>query len=160
MDFGSDFDGKTFYFATRESSLQDPRYRYRYNEPEVDFSGKKDNRTTYFINSEYFSEKLGMPSEYFGKYISGRLSCASGFDSNKNCLLFRGEFTQEQIKKFFFEFIVNYKICENCDYPEPVLQKNDKKILIKHCESCGHNSQVKCKANDKAYDFIDKRIKK
>ena len=37
--------------------------------------------------------------------------------------------------------------------------ENEKKILIKHCESCGTDSIINCKSTDKSYDFIDKKIK-
>lgn len=160
MDFGFDSsDGRTFYFATKESSLVDPQYRYRYDEPIITVSGKKGNQTTYFENSEYFAEKIRMPSEYFTKYIAGRLSCGSKFDSDKKCQTFRGDFTFDKIREYLFEFVKNYLICNNCDYPETFLQKNKNRILIKHCESCGTESNVNCKSIDKAYDFIDKKIK-
>ncbi len=161
MNFGS-FDScsddRTFYFATRETSLQDPNYRYRYKEPVINIIGKKGNKTTYFENSEYFSGVLEIPSEFFAKFIAGRLSCPFSFDNDKKCQTFKGEFTVEQIKKFLLEFVVNYKICKNCDYLEAVIQKNEKKILIKQCNSCGHQSEINYKATDKAYDFIVKKI--
>ena len=84
FDFSSNgFDNKTFYFATNENSLLDPDYRYRFNEPIISISGKKGNRTTYFENSEYFAEITRRPSEYFAKYIAGRLSCSNKFDIQK-----------------------------------------------------------------------------
>lgn len=155
----SNSDDKTFYWATKESALTDPNYRYKYLEPIITVNGKKGNRTTYFENSEYYAEKLRVPSEYFSKYIGGRLSCPVSVDSDKNCQTFKGEFSQEQIKNYFFEFIKNYSLCANCDYPETVLAKNNKKVLIKHCESCGTDTIVNYKSIDKAYDFIDKKIK-
>lgn len=167
MDFGFGFssgssdisDGRTFYFATKETALADLNYRYRYLEPDIEVIGKKGNRMTYLKNSEYFAEKLRVPSEYFSKYIGGRLSCPSSFDSVRNCQTFKGEYTIEQIKNYLFEFIKNYSLCIGCDYPETVLAKNEKKILIKHCESCGTDSIVNYKSTDKSYDFIDKKIK-
>ncbi len=163
MNFGfnsfGNSDNKTFYFATKESFLSDTEYRYRYNEPVISVTGKKGNRTTFFENSDYFAQILRMPSEYFAKYMAGRLSCSASFDSAKNCETFKGEFSQEQIKTYFFEFVKNYSICTQCDYPETVLAKNTKKLLIKHCESCGTDSIINCKSIDKAYDFIDRKIK-
>jgi translation initiation factor 2 beta subunit (eIF-2beta)/eIF-5 len=167
MDFGftgfgssSDIsDGRTFYFATKDTALADLNYRYRYLEPDIEVIGKKGNRMTYLKNSEYFAEKLRVPSEYFSKYIAGRLSCPSSFDSVRNCQTFKGEYTIEQVKNYLFEFIKNYSLCIGCDYPETVLAKNEKKILIKHCESCGTDSIINCKSTDKSYDFIDKKIK-
>jgi len=152
-------DGRTFYWATKESALTDPGYRYRYFEPVITVTGKKGNRTTWLENSEYFTEILRVPSEYFAKYIGGRLSCPTSFDSNKNCQTFKGEYSLEQVKNYLFEFVKNYSLCSKCDYPETVLAKNDKKALIKHCESCGTDTVVNYKSIDKAYDFIDKKTK-
>ena len=84
MDFFGPSDNRTFYFATKDTSLTDPEYRYRYFEPIINVTGKKGNQLTSFENSEYFSEVIRLPSEYFTKYISGRLSCSSKFDTNKN----------------------------------------------------------------------------
>ncbi len=164
FNFGTGFDtdvsdNRTFYWATKETALADPQYRYRYFEPVINVTGKKGNRTTFFENSEYFAEKLRVPSEYFVKYIGGRLSCPVSFDTNKNCQTFKGEYTLELVKNYLFEFIRNYSLCSKCDYPETVLAKNDKKILIKHCESCGTDTIINSKSIDKAYDFIDKKIK-
>jgi translation initiation factor 5 len=164
FNFGSGFDtdisdNRTFYWATKESALTDVQYRYRYLEPIINVTGKKGNRTTYLENSEYYAEKLRVPSEYFAKYIGGRLSCPVSFDSNKNCQTFKGEYTFEQIKNYLFEFVRNYSLCSKCDYPETVLGKNEKKILIKHCESCGTDTIVNFKSIDKSYDFIDKKTK-
>jgi translation initiation factor 2 beta subunit (eIF-2beta)/eIF-5 len=150
---------KTFYFASKESSLSDPGYRYKYYEPEIEIIGKKGNRTTFFKNSDYYAQILKIPSQYFSKYIGGRLSCSSSFDSVKNCETFKGEFTTEQIKTYLIEFIKNYSLCEQCDLPETYLKKNEKKCLIKHCKGCENISIVNCKNIDKAYDFIDKQIK-
>ena len=158
MDFNFNSDDKTFYFATRETTLQDPTYRYRYNEPEISVIGKKGNKTTYFENSEYYSSILELPSEYFAKYMAGRLSCSHNFDNEKKCQTFKGDFSQDQIKKFFFEFVQTYKICKSCDYPEAVIEKNEKKNLIKRCNSCGNQSDINYKSIDKSYDFIVKKL--
>lgn len=152
-------DGRTFYWATKESALVDVQYRYRYLEPVITVTGKKGNRTTWLENSEYFAEKLRVPSEYFTKYIGGRLSCPVNFDSNKNCQTFKGEYTLEQIKNYLFEFVLKYSLCSKCDYPETILAKNEKKTLIKHCESCGTDTIISYKSTDKSYDFIDKKTK-
>jgi translation initiation factor 5 len=160
FDFSSNsFDNRTFYFATNENSLLDPDYRYRFNEPIITISGKKGNRTTYFENSEYFAEITRRPSEYFTKYIAGRLSCSNKFDTQKNCQTFKGEFTLEQIKNYFIEFIKIYLLCPKCDYPETVLEFDINKNVSKHCESCGENSIINPKSNDKIYDFIEKKLK-
>jgi len=159
MDFFGPSDNRTFYFATKDTSLTDPEYRYRYLEPIINVTGKKGNQLTSFENSEYFSEVIRLPSEYFTKYIAGRLSCSSKYDTNKKCQTFKGEYSQEKIKEYLFEFIKNYLLCKQCDYPEAILQKDSNKKLIKHCESCGFESIVNYKSIDKVYDFIDKKIK-
>ena len=150
---------KTFYFASRESSLLDPGYRYKYNEPEIKVIGKKGNRTTCLKNSDYYSQILKIPSQYFSKYIAGILGCKCSFDEDEKCETFKGEFTLEQIKTYLTEFIINYSLCGQCDLPETYLKKNEKKCLIKHCNGCEKSSIINSKSNDKAYDFIDKQIK-
>ena len=152
-------DDKTFYFATRDDHLNDPNFRYRFLEILISYTGKNGNRTTYFENSEYFANVIKLPSEYFGKYIGGRLSCSTRFDSEKKCQSFKGEYDYQDIKKYFMEFIISYIICPNCDYPECVLKSNEKNNLIKHCESCGEDFKVNYKSNDKAFDFIENKIK-
>lgn len=54
----SDNTSGLFYLASKESSFADPEYRYKISNPVVSISGKKGNRTTWFENSEYYSEKL------------------------------------------------------------------------------------------------------
>jgi translation initiation factor 5 len=157
--FGGPCDDRTFYFATREDHLNDPNFRYRYEEPFISYSGKNGNKTTYFENSEYFAQAIKLPSEYFAKYMSGRLSCPYKFSTEKNCQTFKGEYEYDIVKKYFFEFIQTYLMCPTCDYPECILKLEDKKNLQKHCESCGTNHKVNYKSNDKAFDFIEKKTK-
>ena len=82
-----------FYLASKEAILSDPNYRYRIAQPIITVSGKKGNRTTWFENSEYYSQKMGgCPSLFFGKYIGNKISCPSSFDKEKNCLCWKGEY--------------------------------------------------------------------
>jgi translation initiation factor 2 beta subunit (eIF-2beta)/eIF-5 len=163
MDFDFSFagpsDDRTFYFAVRDDHVNDPNFRYRYKEPIITYSGKNGNKTTFFENSEYYAEAIKLPSEYFAKYIGGRLSCPYKFDNDKKCQTFKGEYDYNDVKKYFLEFIKIYKICEPCDYPECILKLDDKKKLVKHCESCGRDVFVSYKSNDKAFDYIEKRTK-
>jgi translation initiation factor 2 beta subunit (eIF-2beta)/eIF-5 len=160
FEFSGGDGGRTFYFAVRKDHLDDSDFRYRYKEPEVEHSGKHGNKTTYFSNSEYFAEKIRLPSEYFGKYMAGRLSCPYSFDKDKNCITFKGEYSLDDVKNYFFEFVKIYVMCQPCDYPECTLRLDDKKNLIKHCESCGANQMVNFKSNDKAFQFIERELKK
>ncbi len=157
--FGVPRDDKTFYFAIREDHLADSNFRYRFFDISISYSGKHGNRTTYFENSEYFAESIKLPSEYFAKYIGGRLSCSTKFDTDKKCQTFKGEYDFDDIKKYFFDFIQCYVMCSQCDYPECYLKLDDKKNLTKHCQSCGQDFKVNYKSNDKAFDFIEKKTK-
>ena len=98
-----------FYLSSKESTLNDPNYRYKISPPIITVSGKKGNRTTWFENSEYYSQKMGnCPSLFFGKYIGNKISCPSNFDKEKNCLCWKGEYTKEQIEYHLKDFIKIY----------------------------------------------------
>ena len=148
-----------FYLASKESSLSDPEYRYKISNPIISVSGKKGNRTTLFENSEYFAEKIGIPSVFFGKYIGYKISCPSLIDKEKKCLGWKGEYTKEQIESYLKDFIKIYVLCPCCDYPEINLFLNDKKLIGKLCKSCGMENLIETKYMDKTYDFIQKNIK-
>ncbi len=155
--FGTNTD--LFFLASKESSLNDPNYRYKIANPIITTTGKKGNRNTWFENSEYYSEKLGVPSLFFGKYIGNKISCPSNFDKDKNCISWKGEYTQETIEQYLKDFIKIYVLCPNCDYPETDLFLGDKKLIGTLCRSCGNSSLIQAKYMDKTYDFIQKNVK-
>lgn len=160
MDWlGNNTSYDLFYMASKESALLDPEYRYKITSPVVSVGGKKGNRTTYFENSEYYSEKMGIPSVFFGKYIGNKISCPSSVDKEKKCLTWKGEYTKEQIESYLKDFIKIYVLCPNCDYPEVNLYLNDKKLIGMLCRSCGSSNFIESKFMDKTYDFIQKNIK-
>lgn len=148
-----------FYLASRESAFSDPEYRYKIDSTQINVTGKKGNRTTWFENSEYYATKLGVPSLFFGKYIGNKISCPSSFDKEKNCIGWKGEYTKEQIESHLRDFIKIYVLCVDCDYPETNLFVDDKKLIGKLCRSCGKSSLIEPKHMDKTYDFVQKNIK-
>ena len=148
-----------FYLASRDSALTDPEYRYKIASPIISVGGKKGNRSTLFENSEYYSEKLGVPSVYFGKYIGNKISCPLSIDKEKKCISLKGEYTREQIENHLKEFIKIYILCLNCDYPETDLYLDEHKSVCKLCRSCGESNLIEAKYMDKTYDFIQKNIK-
>ena len=147
-----------FYLASRESALTDPQYRYKITNPIISVGGKKGNKTTFFENSEYYSEKIGVPSIFFGKYIGNKISCPFAIDKEKKCICWKGEYTKEQIELYLKDFIKIYILCSECDYPETNLCNNNKSIE-KICRSCGSSKFIESKYMDKTYDFIQKNIK-
>lgn len=147
-----------FYLASKESSLMDSEYRYKINSPIIIVSGKQGNRTTWFENSEYFSDKMGISSIFFGKFIANKISCPSNFDKLKNCLSFKGEYSKEQIEQHLKDFLKIYVLCNTCDYPETNLLL-DKKNICMSCRSCGNITFIDPKYMDKTYDFIKKNLK-
>ena len=157
--FGSNTSGDLFYLASKESALTDPEYRYKITNPIISVGGKKGNRTTYFENSEYYSEKLGVPSIFFGKYIGNKISCPQSVDKDKKCICWKGEYTREQIETYLKDFIKIYILCPDCDYPETDLYLGENKLVSTLCRSCGKSSLVETKYMDKTYDFIQKNIK-
>lgn len=156
----SDNTSDLFYLASKESSFADPEYRYKILNPIISITGKKGNRTTWFENSEYYSEKFGVPSLYFGKYIGYKISCPSSFDKEKNCIGWKGEYTKNQIENYLKEFIKIYILCPNCDYPETDLFLENKKFISTLCRSCGNSFIIQSKHMDKTYDFILKSLEK
>jgi translation initiation factor 2 beta subunit (eIF-2beta)/eIF-5 len=148
-----------FYLASRESSLIDPEYRYKISKPIIYIIGKKGNKTTLFENSEYYSEKIGVQSIFFGKYIGNRISCPSSIDKEKNCISWKGEYTKDQIEKYLKDFIKIYILCSKCDYPETDMYLTDKKLIGLLCRSCGKSNLIESKYMDKTYDYIQKNIK-
>ena len=148
-----------FYLASRESALSDPSYRYKIDSPVIITMGKKGNRTTWFENSEYYSEKTGIPSIFFGKYIGNKISCPSSFDKDKNCIGLKGEYSRELIESHLRDFVKIYVLCVDCDYPETNLFLDDKKLIGKLCRSCGKSSLIEHKHMDKTWDFVQKNIK-
>jgi len=157
--FENNTSSDLFYLATKESALSDPEYRYRIASPIVSVGGKKGNRTTYFENSEYYAEKMGIPSTFIAKYIGNKISCPSAVDKDKKCLTWKGEYTKEQIESHLKDFIKIYVLCPNCDYPEIDLYLDDKKLIGTLCRSCGSSNLIESKYMDKTYDFIQKNIK-
>lgn len=163
--FGSNTSTDMFYLASRDSALTDPEYRYKIASPVISVNGKKGNRTTLFENSEYYSEKLGVPSVYFGKYIGNKISCPLSIDKEKKCICWKGEYTREEIENHLREFIKIYILCPDCDYPETNLhlysveQKFVGKLVGKLCRSCGASNLIEVKYMDKTYDFIQKNTK-
>ena len=147
-----------FYLASRDTSLADPQYRYKIDKPIITVVGKKGNRTTLFENSEYYGDKLGLPSSYFGKFIGNKISCPYSFDKEKGCVGWKGEYTLDIIEQLLKEFIKIYVLCSNCDYPETNLFLQKKCIGYK-CRSCGNENIIASKYMDKTYDFISKNIK-
>lgn len=148
-----------FYFASKENSLMDVMYRYQIDLPKISVCGKQGNKKTFFENSEFYANYMKIPYIYFGKYISNKMGCASNFDKEKNCLTFKGEYSQEMIIKHLTDFIKIYVLCENCDYPEIDLSTEKKKPLKKTCRSCGHVNEIENKNLDKTYDYIQKNLK-
>lgn len=159
MDWFGNTSTDLFYLASRESALTDPEYRYKIANPKVSVGGKKGNRTTLFENSDYYSEKLGVPSSFFGKYIGNKISCPSSTDKEKKCQCWKGEYSKEQIEVHLKDFIKIYILCPDCDYPETDLFLNEKKLIGLLCRSCGSSNLVEGKYMDKTYDFIQKNIK-
>lgn len=157
--FGSNSTTNLFYLASRDSTLVDPEYRYKIAKPIISVGGKKGNKTTLFENSEYYSEKLGIPSAYFGKYISNKISCPLLIDKEKKCISWKGEYTQELVESHLKDFIKIYILCPNCDYPETDIYLNEKKLLGQLCRSCGASNLIEMKYMDKTYDFIQKNKK-
>ena len=153
-------DNGMFYLASKESSLTDSEYRYKINSPIINTSGKKGNRTTLFENSEYFSEKIGLPSIFIGKFIGSKISCPSNFDKDKNCIYWKGEYSNEQIVMYLKEFLKIYVLCSNCDYPETNLFLDEKKLIGTLCRSCGNTTIISKKYMDKSYDYIQKNLSK
>ena len=159
MDWLSE-NNDLFYLASKESSLSDPGYRYKISNPIITTTGKKGNRTTWFENSEYFSEKMnGCPSIFFGKYIGNKISCPSNFDKDKNCLSWKGEYSKELIETHLKDFIKIYILCPQCDYPETNIYLDSKKLIGLECRSCGGSFLIPSKNMDKTYDFMSKNIK-
>ena len=153
-------NGEQFYLGSKELTLSDPNYRYKISQPVIKVSGKKGNRTTWFENSEYYSEKMGnCPSIFFGKYIGNKISCPSNFDKDKNCLCWKGEYSKEQIVSYLKDFIKIYILCPDCDYPETIMFLDQKKIINLNCKSCGNVFQIGTKHMDKTYDYMVKNIK-
>ena len=160
FDSNNSNNGDLFYLASKESTLSDPNYRYKIAQPIISVSGKKGNRTTWFENSEYFSQKMGdCQSLFFGKYIGNKISCPSSFDKEKNCLCWKGEYTKEQIESHLKDFIKIYILCPDCDYPETIMFLDQKKLIGLNCKSCGGTFLIGAKHMDKTYDFISKNIK-
>lgn len=155
----NNFSEDLFYLASKESSLCDPSYRYKISNPVISVGGKKGNRTTYFENSEYYAEKLGVPSIFFGKFIGNKISCPSSVDKEKKCQCWKGEYTREQIEMYLRDFIKIYILCPCCDYPETDLVLGEKKLVGMICRSCGSSSLIESKYMDKTYDFVQKNIK-
>ena len=157
--FGNNTTSDLFYLASKESALLDPEYRYKIASPTITVGGKKGNKTTYFENSEYYSEKMNIPSTFIGKYIGNKISCPSSVDKEKKCLTWKGEYTKEQIESHLRDFIKIYVLCPECDYPEVDLYLDDKKLIGTLCRSCGKSNLIESKYMDKTYDFIQKNIK-
>jgi translation initiation factor 5 len=157
--FGNNTSSNLFYLTSRESALIDQEYRYKIASPIISIGGKKGNRTTLFENSEYYSEKLGVPSVYFGKYISNKISCPLSIDKEKKCISWKGEYIREQIELYLKDFIKIYILCPSCDYPETDIYLNEQKLIGQICRSCGVSSLIEAKYMDKTYDFIQKNIK-
>ena len=148
-----------FYLASKESTMSDPSYRYKISNPVISVGGKRGNRTTYFENSEYYAEKLGVPSIFFGKFIGNKISCPSSVDKEKGCQCWKGEYSKEQIEMYLRDFIKIYILCPCCDYPETDLFLNEKKLIGLVCRSCGSSNLIEKKYMDKTYDFVQKNIK-
>lgn len=157
--FGNNTSSNLFYLASRESALTDSEYRYKIASPIISVCGKKGNRTTLFENSEYYSEKFGVPSIYFGKYISNKISCPLSIDKEKKCISWKGEYTREQIELYLKDFIKIYILCPECDYPETDLYLDTSKLVGQLCRSCGKSKLVESKYMDKTYDYIQKNTK-
>ena len=159
MDFIDNDTTDLFYLASKESSLSDPNYRYKISQIIITITGKKGNRTTWFENSEYYSQKIGCPSIFFGKYIGNKISCPSNFDKGKKCIGWKGEYAKEQIELHLKEFIKIYILCPDCDYPETNIFLNSVKKICLNCKSCGNSFTINNKYIDKTYEFISKNIK-
>ena len=161
MDFSFENDTSlnSFYLASRETSLTDTEYRYKIECPVISVCGKKGNRTTLFENSEYYAEKFGVPSTYFGKFISNKISCPLLIDKEKKCISWKGEYVREQIELYLRDFIKIYILCSKCDYPETNLYLDSSKIVCKLCRSCGNSNLIEAKYRDKTYDYIQKNTK-
>jgi translation initiation factor 5 len=152
-------DEELFYLASKETTLNDPNYRYKITKPNITTSGKKGNRVTFFENSDYYSKKMGdCSSLFFGKYIGNKISCPSYYDKQKKCVYWKGEYSTEQIKSYLKDFIKIYILCPNCDYPETIMFLNEKKLIGLECKSCGENFLIDKKYMDKTYDYIAKNI--
>jgi translation initiation factor 5 len=155
--------GNEIYLASRESSLSDPIYRYKIKGLNIKCTGRQDNWTTNFLNSEEIAKKINRPSEYFGKYIGHALSCPMKQDKEKNCLTFKGDHSGDLITKYFMEFVKIYVLCPNCDLPETKLfiqkEKDKPRGLTHSCDACGINCLVKPKSIDKTFEYIEKNTK-
>ena len=152
-------DDKLFYLASKETSLEDPNYRYKISSPIITTTGKKGNRITWFENSEYFSENMGgCPSIFFGKYIGNKISCPTYFDKDKNCIAWKGEYSKELIFNYLMNYVKIYSLCDICDFPETLLYLDEKKCIYKLCKSCGGSFLIPSKYMDKTYDYISKNI--
>ena len=151
------------YLASWETHLNDPTFRYKMKPLNIKLTGKQDNWTTLFVNSNDIARIIKRPSEHFGKYISFALSCPMKQEKEFDCLSFKGNYSNEVISKHFMDYVKIYVLCPNCDLPETKLfiqkEKDNPKGLTYNCDACGKISLVKPKSYDKAFEYIEKNTK-
>lgn len=157
-------DNYKLYLATRESSLEDPEYRYKVDRPQIRITGKDGNKFTWFENSDYYVSILGLPSILFGKHIGNKLSCPTYYDNEQKCIKWKGEYNEDMITEYLMDFAKTYNICSNCDLPELSLTLDSKKNITTVCRACGENNKISVKNKSelwyKTYENIQKHLKK
>lgn len=158
------FGRNTFYLSSNPDTFADSEYRYQIDCPVINVEGKNGNQHTWFVNSEYWSEKINVPSIIFGKYVGSRLGCATFFDKEKTCVGWKGKYSNETIIEHLTDFVHNIILCPNCDLPELDMSMRTKKILGQYCKACGFAGDIEYNGQNarwhKTYELIEKHLSK
>lgn len=135
----------------------DPFYRYKVPQLQVQIVGKGKMIKTMLLNSEEVSKALHLMPEYIPAYLGYDIGAQFKYETKKperERASISGEYTAQEISDVMAKMIKEVVLCSGCSLPELIMTYEPKKKIIRtKCDSCGKASIFR-KSNAKFLKYI------
>mmetsp|Transcript_11351 Transcript_11351/g.17154 ORF Transcript_11351/g.17154 Transcript_11351/m.17154 type:complete len:445 (-) Transcript_11351:71-1405(-) len=135
----------------------DPFYRYKVPQLQIQVVGKGKMIKTMLLNSEEVARALHLMPEYIPAYLGYDIGAQFKYETKKperERAHISGEYTSLEISNVMAKMIKEVVLCPNCSLPELIMTCDPKKKTVHtKCDSCG-KSQVFRKTNAKFLKYI------
>lgn len=135
----------------------DPFYRYKVPQLQIQVVGKGKMIKTMLLNSEEVSQALHLMPEYIPAYLGYDIGAQFKYESKKperERAHISGEYTSQEISDVMAKMVKEVVLCPSCGLPELIMTcESKKKVIYIKCDSCGKSSIFR-KTNDKFLKYI------
>lgn len=123
---------------------EDPFYRYKMRQLQVQTIGASKMTRTYFINVDDVAKDLHVVPSYIPTYFAQQLGAQAKYDSKKPDRergSISGVYQIPDLGQILEKFIREFVLCGECQYPELVYIPAKKTVKIQ-CKSCGFKTTI------------------